>query len=661
LNCGYRYWNYVICLGEGDLATGNEDIGSACIAAYHQALLILPDIQATIEKSRRFPPRFSWRFRAKTVESMEKKIGREQRTDQNYHVGLIRDRVGGRCVTLYRSEIKEVVTDLLALTKAEREGRATGPAYLYGAELDRITLHIAASARMIEAAAGPDSLTHALNQVLAQYGDENITLRTESKSDYSSVHLVFLIEHEKAPGGKYPVEFQVRTIFENTWSEVDHQLNYEANRGDGGAKDEDITETRSVLAEDLFFLRRLLDLAAEYADVIRVRRTPPPPPAEERFEKSLGDRAYVRKLCERQKLSADLTERLVKLVVHKEELDDEVELFSPEEREREYVQQAKSVRYFIEEFLVKASDCRAVLYLALMEEPIALLISENEKQIRAAYDLYRGITERFEKHPTCWFRRGNAAMKLGSISDEEIRIRLAAEAVEHFRETRKRLEAVVKLDKDAKFLLISDDQISKIRQQLPRAQGYAMWIASHLRRMENNDPDARDFKEMLEAYELARDGLPHTLKESQRGLRQNMLYYAIEARQLAETLAIADPALPATDVIAEITSEVEGEERRREEEKRKHGEDQRAKAGRETGGEAEKAPEPDIARWRVMHTLMKAYGFLGSEDKEIAQAADLASLLFHESKRPASKEVADLMAIAYQDAIAVLNRRKRPE
>jgi ppGpp synthetase/RelA/SpoT-type nucleotidyltranferase len=74
---------------------------------------------------------------------------------------------------------------------------------------------------------------------------------------YRSVH--YILKSQPAKGAAF-VELQVRTIFEEAWSEIDHQMRYPANMGD------------ALLTEFLRIFNRLAGSADEMGGFIRVLR-----------------------------------------------------------------------------------------------------------------------------------------------------------------------------------------------------------------------------------------------------------------------------------------------------------------------------------------------------------------------------------------------------
>jgi hypothetical protein len=225
-------------------------------------------------------------------------------------------------------------------------------------------------------------------------------------------------------------------------------------------------------------------------------------------------------------------------------------------------------------------------------------------------------------------------MKYATLCDNPTRAELANEAAAHYQEAANQLEKVEKLPKAERFLLISEDQIKKLWQQLPRLHGYALWTVSDLRRVERQKPTTEDYQAVAYAFRMAKDGLPKAAPAGMAGLRQNMLYYAIEARELAATLDIHADDLPARSWIESLTVQVEEDEKRRE-------------------------MERDIAKWRVLHTLLKAFQFLEWPAKEIDQAQALLKVLELEDSTSASKAELYLMKNAREHAQEALYNRAR--
>jgi ppGpp synthetase/RelA/SpoT-type nucleotidyltranferase len=145
------------------------------------------------------------RGRVKSRDSLEKKIAKKSLEKKAYNLSNVTDIVGFRFVCHFSSEVEQVVEALLDKIR-----------YDNSRDFDELL-----EARIyVSSAANQQSLKERLGALFERY-DVPVQLDVKA-SRYTSVHLVI----RKKPGQVF--EVQVRNVFEDAWSEIEHALKYKA-------------------------------------------------------------------------------------------------------------------------------------------------------------------------------------------------------------------------------------------------------------------------------------------------------------------------------------------------------------------------------------------------------------------------------------------------
>jgi ppGpp synthetase/RelA/SpoT-type nucleotidyltranferase len=191
---------------------------------------------------------------------VEKVIDRRQKNPA-YRVGDITDIIGIRILTLYRSDLPEMLQRFLRLV----DGGCREPFKLFAGE----SAKEAVSELIIY---GYPPKGQLCEQLVSQLKPFNLALdgkriKTESKdSDYSSIHLLI---RARAPIGEarlsIPVEVQIRTVLEDAWGEVEHALMYKLKNTDAERRKELLEIARNQLRT----WKGALDNCGDQADTIR--------------------------------------------------------------------------------------------------------------------------------------------------------------------------------------------------------------------------------------------------------------------------------------------------------------------------------------------------------------------------------------------------------
>lgn len=197
---------------------------------------------------------------------LEMRAGRGESTPRpTYGPHSITDACGLRIVTLFQNQIPEVVKFIIRMVAHDRT-LATFP-FVKNA-LEEVSIY---TNRPLN---DPVSIKDAVIKIVKDAGFSEALKEPESrKSGYSSVHIILKveIEIEESDGSKsrkkFPIEMQIRDIFEEAWGQIDHALRYKKN---GEILGDDDVEMRQWLVQ-LNALKTHCDGCAQQAWLIRER------------------------------------------------------------------------------------------------------------------------------------------------------------------------------------------------------------------------------------------------------------------------------------------------------------------------------------------------------------------------------------------------------
>lgn len=208
---------------------------------------------------------YAIRSRVKPVSKIVAKVDRKRRIEKRdpYEPETVTDIVGFRFVVLFREDIIQVATLLLKMIG--REAPFTTAPFVSRGLLEAISY-------TSQSTGDPEAINYRLEELFTQFGYPFKVVQVETK--YSSIHLVAAahIPHE---GNlvSLPVEIQIRTVFEDAWSEIDHKLRYSLDRERelGRLDAETVNERLASWKPHLNALKVFVDGSALYAGLIKAQ------------------------------------------------------------------------------------------------------------------------------------------------------------------------------------------------------------------------------------------------------------------------------------------------------------------------------------------------------------------------------------------------------
>lgn len=518
-----------------------------------------PILKSELAASAITSPLYAIKSRVKSEARMEQKIldRRSNEETRDYGVDSVTDVLGVRLITLFQDEMFDVAKSLAKFLSNE-----SGQIRLPPAKVEECKLYVANG--LNRSAARYQNLSSNLFETLASSGLSEEP-RPSDREDYSSVHIVAkypILDEDGSVKSTQPVEFQVRTVLEDTWAEIDHRLRYSRDRSKNDGQRRNI----SVGSEaQLKVLKSLLDAVAELSDVIQRDESAKvntatnrliPVDALEVFD-ILSEK--FGKLDSRWQRTID---ELRQLLVRKSELDTR---YGNELKKTELKRDMNLVRRVKNQYGVLAEDLsssfgllrsisRAELpfddpdsidafayYFIRMEEAFCRQATGNVHEEQLSETIYQDLVDALPNFPMPIFRLGQVKSKLAKY----------AEAADCFVEAKK-LIADTEITKSGivPTISLSNQQFRYLMEFGDRLLGYQYWRQADERLKSASGFDDHvvmdEVRELyLKAIEATLGGLEHASQEGRRKYLNNAGYYLKDfALVSSEGDILSDPRLP---------------------------------------------------------------------------------------------------------------------
>lgn len=214
--------------------------------------------------------------RVKKVDSLVAKVlDRVHKGEVTYSPSKVRDIVGLRLLSLFKSDLPKLVRDFLSFVAWSQKPPFS---LFYGANLKLCVAEI----KIYATSDLYDTTTGFIVEEFEAYGfptqSEPGAVHIEifrKVSEYSSVHVVLWANGpNQSMSDRVPVEVQIRTSLEDVWGEIDHRLRYKSRAGLADAVSTASAERRSVdtvAPKELKVLKRNLDNCSDLADIVGMR------------------------------------------------------------------------------------------------------------------------------------------------------------------------------------------------------------------------------------------------------------------------------------------------------------------------------------------------------------------------------------------------------
>jgi ppGpp synthetase/RelA/SpoT-type nucleotidyltranferase len=495
-----------------------------------------------------FPEVYRVTKRVKEIDSVLGKLERKRKKDPTYDFSRLTDIAGLRMVTLYRTAIPELLRAFLHridqhqnISEAFSNIAIKEVLFLSNGSKDPIRSHV-------------DNICYSeFKKMIEKY-------EIEERDSYSSVHLTLAlhnIPHKSAavssPNRFICCEVQIRSVFEDAWSELEHAVIYSqikqlpqdvsANRED---RDREQTNASFVLKQ----LKRIVDLASDCADDIRERLLPSktPPLAVQR---TLDNRGSIEVFLDSVNVSDDLRRQIKSTMGDKLAIDQEVEQSGESERTQIGYLSMSEKFFDLEARLdseVKNKDHpneNFLTYILKMEHALCLLLNGSPNSVSEAVNKYIEITndQSNTDRPGALYRLAQARQRLwelGIADQTVIDENPVSRIVSDYRKSYELAKGAIDGAHVGEVIHGFSEQLEFIRSTALRHAGFLLW------RVNKKDRDTRsgyiqsDIDMLKEAIELTLTAYNESdkVKDPDLHLRtaNNISYFALEHQMAAVAL-----------------------------------------------------------------------------------------------------------------------------
>ncbi|KJE36338.1 hypothetical protein UF64_04080 [Thalassospira sp. HJ] len=247
-------------------------------SALHEACLDIEDQVMTYLRKIRFSEKsyiYALKSRTKSTEGIISKVKRKRKGAQKgsdnwrYEIHHMTDGFGIRIVTIFQSDIVQVVKDLIDIINHKHEENPIRKGRIFEAKIytnrpkdEENSVHV--------------KVQSIINNANLTFENGAYEVETEGpenkKSGYSSIHIVAYVESNSGTGNSsrtkpkdIAFEIQIRDIFEEAWGEIDHSLRYIARREEEGEENRFVAQWRPHLNA----LKAFADGCSQHASLIK--------------------------------------------------------------------------------------------------------------------------------------------------------------------------------------------------------------------------------------------------------------------------------------------------------------------------------------------------------------------------------------------------------
>ncbi|HLL30113.1 MAG TPA: metallophosphoesterase [Allosphingosinicella sp.] len=199
---------------------------------------------------------FDSHSRVKTLKSAIRKIGERREKNQQYTARDLTDMCGFRLVSYFQSDVGPMVEELLKAVRASESPDETLKLRTHPEKW--VTVH---TYRLED---DPLSTIEKVREIVRDFAPGHEVIVQPSVTGYSSVHLI--IDVDVSDGSEVPewlaVEFQLRSVLEEVWGQLDHKFRYGPDRG----KPAPVSSSWKM---HLNVLKAQFDACVQYLDLIK--------------------------------------------------------------------------------------------------------------------------------------------------------------------------------------------------------------------------------------------------------------------------------------------------------------------------------------------------------------------------------------------------------
>ena len=350
----------------------------------------------------------------------------EQRNDPNvklYDLKNMGDILGLRLITDFPSDISKTFKEILDIISGDS---TLDPNPFVRNSISEIIVYKSSTRGLAE------EFENHLNQIAKDVLGNSFEIDFSAKPDmYSGIHILASarVSKNKKNQQTVPIEIQVRTLFEDLWSNVSHKL-YELSR-----KREIVTGDETPrMNQNMVVLKNVFDSISGYADLLHqdvtghikkvtsIEKNLPQSSsnvarAQKYVQKSLDRVADVEGICKKHKVNSEFLNPLLKILSLRVETDKQLKENKISEKEAglSYARIAEqysdlrseaSIKGYVETQYPQDMGAKVFLYYVKAEEALARLSYGIPNQLAHAKRIYHALLHSFPQAAPLKFRLG---------------------------------------------------------------------------------------------------------------------------------------------------------------------------------------------------------------------------------------------------------------
>lgn len=215
---------------------------------------------------------YAIKFRVKSLDSLVNKCRDRQKRNKKYKPGDATDLVGMRLLSIYAADLPNAVQAVLQFIKFCQSPEVQ---LMQGKSFDDAITEVKVYKSTRNAIIYDSIYQRLVALKLSQTNEKGeikcqMVVEKESSKSYSSIHILCnCLSYSAGTSKLIPLEIQIRTIFEDAWGEIDHQLQYKLKQKGSVTFPQSLAAFQKNYKKMLDNLKDKLEIAGNDAEDIR--------------------------------------------------------------------------------------------------------------------------------------------------------------------------------------------------------------------------------------------------------------------------------------------------------------------------------------------------------------------------------------------------------
>lgn len=245
---------------------GPDDLDKSCMLASRQAERFHGIVKEFLYGTVPIKNAYAFKDRVKPFTDIREKVLRKRKIRPSYEPADVKDASGFRIVCLFNCDIPRALEDVISLIKTEGKNIKGGMVRIGLEDIKEIEIHNNRREN------DPHSIVGKVKDILDREDLRSKLVKSKPQPDfssYSSVHVI--LETNLLDSGRrflVATEIQLRSVFEEAWSEISHRLGYGPDKRAAAEQAVPLDKSDERWKIHLDALKALADGCAQYSDNI---------------------------------------------------------------------------------------------------------------------------------------------------------------------------------------------------------------------------------------------------------------------------------------------------------------------------------------------------------------------------------------------------------